>query len=83
MRYNRRYLFTEKEVIRLSENFLKGYRKLIIGGITLIAGILCQLLTLDNPAVWKDVSGLMTPAGLIYIGLGIAVGGNFIDKIKP
>lgn len=66
-----------------NNNILKGYRKLIIGGIALIAGIVCQLLTLNNPQIWIDASGLMTPEVLIYIGLGIAVGGNFIDKIKP
>lgn len=62
--------------------FLEGYRKLIIGLVCLLAGIGFQFFTLNAPAIWENVPGLITPQSLITYGVIIALGGNVFDHLQ-
>lgn len=59
----------------------EGYRKLVFGLICLLGALIFQYLTLDNPTMWKDAPGFITPSNLFYAALIIGVGGNFADKL--
>ena len=59
----------------------EGYRKLAIGLVLIIGALIFQGLSLNNPEIWNNASGFISPKTLFYIGIGIGAGGNFTDKL--